>query len=53
VRVSLGVGCFPQDGETSEELLTAAARKMQCDKHGRKTLLTLAETSPSAIEVFR
>lgn len=53
IRVSLGVGCFPADGETSEELLTAAARKMQRDKHGRKTLLTLAEAPASAIEVSR
>src|ERR1043165_9693100 len=30
--VSLGVACFPDDGETSEELLTAAARRMQRDK---------------------
>src|SRR5687768_8083508 len=53
IKVSLGVGCFPEDGETTEELLTAAARKMQRDKHGRKTLLTLAEAPVSAIEVLR
>ncbi len=53
IRLSLGVGCFPEDGETSEELLTAAARKMQRDKHGRKNLLTLAEAPHSAIEVSR
>ena len=53
IRLSLGVGCFPQDGETSEELLTAAARKMQRDKHGRKTVLTLAKASASLIEVSR
>lgn len=53
IRVSLGVGCFPEDGETSEELLTAAARKMQRNKHGRKNLLTLAEAPTSAIEVSR
>ncbi|MFN2512909.1 MAG: diguanylate cyclase [Pyrinomonadaceae bacterium] len=51
IRLSLGVGCFPQDGETTEELLTAAARNMQRDKHGRKTMLTLAEAPTSAIEV--
>jgi diguanylate cyclase (GGDEF)-like protein/putative nucleotidyltransferase with HDIG domain len=53
IRLSLGVGCFPEDGETTEELLTAAARKMQRDKHGRKTMLTLAEAPTSAIEVSR
>ncbi|HET6647824.1 MAG TPA: diguanylate cyclase, partial [Pyrinomonadaceae bacterium] len=53
IKVSLGVGCFPVDGETTEELLTAAARKMQRDKHNRKTLLTLAEAPASSIEVLR
>ncbi len=53
IRFSLGVSCFPTDGETTEELLTAAARKMQRDKHGRKTMLTLAEAPASAIEISR
>jgi diguanylate cyclase (GGDEF)-like protein/putative nucleotidyltransferase with HDIG domain len=52
IRVSLGVGCFPRDGETSEELLTVAGRNMQRDKHARKTMMTIAETSASSIEVF-
>jgi diguanylate cyclase (GGDEF)-like protein len=51
--VSLGVACFPDDGETTEELLTAAARKMQHDKHGRKTVLTLANTPVSALDMVR
>ena len=51
--VSLGVACFPEDGETTEELLTAAARKMQHDKHGRKTELTLTNTPVSAIDMMR
>ena len=51
IRFSLGVSCFPKDGETTEELLTAAARKMQRDKHGRKSMLTLAEAPASVIEV--
>jgi diguanylate cyclase (GGDEF)-like protein/putative nucleotidyltransferase with HDIG domain len=51
--VSLGVACFPEDGETTEELLTAAARKMQHDKHGRKTVLTLTNTPVSAIDMMR
>ena len=42
VTISVGVGCFPNDGETTEELLTAAARNMQRDKHTRKNLLNLA-----------
>ena len=50
--VSLGVACFPEDGETSEELLTAAARRMQRDKHGRKTILTVASAGVSSIDMM-
>lgn len=50
--ISLGVSCFPDDGETSEELLTAAARKMQRDKHGRKTVLTLASAGVSSVDMM-
>ena len=50
--VSLGVACFPEDGETSEELLTAAARRMQHDKHGRKTVLTVASAGVSSIDMM-
>ena len=50
--VSLGVACFPEDGETSEELLTAAARRMQRDKHGRKTMLTVATAGVSSIDMM-
>ena len=50
--VSLGVACFPDDGETSEELLTAAARRMQRDKHGRKAILTIAGAGVSSIDMM-
>lgn len=50
--VSIGVACFPEDGETSEELLTAAARRMQRDKHGRKTVLTVASAGVSSIDMM-
>jgi diguanylate cyclase (GGDEF)-like protein/putative nucleotidyltransferase with HDIG domain len=50
--VSLGVACFPEDGETSEELLTAAARRMQQDKHARKTILTVAGAGVSSIDMM-
>lgn len=50
--VSLGVACFPDDGETSEELLTAAARRMQQDKNARKTVLTVASAGLSAIDMM-
>jgi diguanylate cyclase (GGDEF)-like protein len=42
VGISLGVACFPNDGESTEELLTAAARNMQRHKHARKNLHNLS-----------
>jgi diguanylate cyclase (GGDEF)-like protein/putative nucleotidyltransferase with HDIG domain len=42
VSISMGISCFPENGETTEELLTAAARKMQQDKHTRKNIHNLA-----------
>lgn len=50
--VSIGVASFPEDGETSEELLTASARRMQHDKHARKTVLTVAEAGVSSIDMM-
>ena len=51
--ISLGVGCFPEDGETTEELLTAASGRMSSDKHSRKTVLTLANSPVNNIDAFR
>jgi diguanylate cyclase (GGDEF)-like protein/putative nucleotidyltransferase with HDIG domain len=51
--ISMGVACFPDDGETTEELLTAAARKMQSNKHSRKTVLSLANNSVITLDAFR
>ncbi len=53
MTLSLGIACFPEDGETTEELLTAAASRMQRDKHSRKTLLTVASAHLSTIEALR
>lgn len=53
IRLSMGVGCFPEDGETTEELLTKAAREMQREKHRRKTILTLANTPVGASQALR
>jgi len=52
LSVSLGVACFPDDGETSEELLTAAARRMQREKHSRKAILTVAGAGVSSIDMM-
>jgi diguanylate cyclase (GGDEF)-like protein/putative nucleotidyltransferase with HDIG domain len=48
VGLSLGVACFPADGETTEELLTSAARNMQTDKHSRKTIAILSMAPTAA-----
>ena len=50
--LSAGYACFPEDGETTEELLTAAARNMQRDKHARKTVLTLAGSHRETIDMM-
>ena len=51
--VSMGIACFPDEGGTTEELLTAAARNMQRDKHSRKAVITMANTPVTAIESLR
>jgi diguanylate cyclase (GGDEF)-like protein len=53
VGMSVGVASFPENGETTEELLTQAARKMQQDKHRRKSVLTLANEPVSTIDSLR
>jgi len=50
--LSAGFACFPEDGETTEELLTAAARNMQRDKHSRRTVLTLAGARVEQIDMM-
>ena len=51
--ISIGVACYPDEGDTTEELLTAAARKMQSNKHSRKTVLTLTNTPIITLDSFR
>src|SRR5256714_1128777 len=50
VDISIGIACFPTNGETTEELLTSAARNMQHDKHTRKNLHNLA-TMPAPARI--
>jgi len=50
VSISTGISCFPENGETTEELLTAAARTMQQDKHTRKNLINLS-TMPTPARI--
>ena len=49
IGISIGVACFPTDGETTEELFTDAARKMQHDKHARKLVPTLTDTMNATV----
>lgn len=51
--LSIGVACYPDEGETTEELLTAAARRMQSNKHLRKTVITLANSPVTSLDAFR
>ena len=53
VGISLGIACFPNHGETTEELLTAAAGNMQRDKHSRKNLHNLSTLpTPARIDHY-
>ena len=54
VGISIGLACFPFDGETSEELLTTAGRNMQSDKHARRLAPgELAASAAPSVESFR
>ncbi len=54
VGISVGIACFPLDGETAEELLTAADREMQRNKHTRKLAPSIAAANPvTSIDAFR
>jgi diguanylate cyclase (GGDEF)-like protein/putative nucleotidyltransferase with HDIG domain len=54
VGVSIGIACYPEDGETAEQLLTIADRNMQHDKHARRLAPSLAsDNSVISIEAFR
>ncbi|MET0645958.1 MAG: diguanylate cyclase [Pyrinomonadaceae bacterium] len=44
LRVSAGVGSYPADGETADELLQSATRDMRRDKHLRKRPATSSAT---------
>ena len=53
VTISTGISCFPDHGETTEELLTSAARNMQNDKHTRKNQISLANMpTPARIDHY-
>ena len=53
VGISVGVSSFPNDGETTEELLTAAAKQMQDNKHSRKNVITLTNAPVHTLDAYR
>lgn len=53
VGLSVGISCFPDAGDTTEELLTAAASKMQSDKHARRAVVKFSNSSVTSIDSFR
>src|SRR5205814_5434761 len=54
IGVSLGVACFPDDGETTEDLLATAARNMQSNKHARRLVPTFSDPmNVSSVDQFR
>jgi diguanylate cyclase (GGDEF)-like protein len=57
IGISIGIGCFPADGETADQLLMTADRNMQQEKHARKLsspgqTISTAQTITS-IDAFR
>lgn len=54
IGISIGIACFPTDGETSESLLSQAGHNMQQDKHGRRlNPAAAAENMVLSIDSFR
>ena len=57
VGLSVGIACFPGDGETAEDLFTAAERDMQRDKQARRLGPPVAAPHSShtlaALDAFR
>ena len=54
IGISIGVACFPADGETTEQLISTADRNMRHDKHARKLApKTIPAHSAASIDVFR
>ncbi|MDT5262586.1 MAG: hypothetical protein QOC61_1590 [Acidobacteriota bacterium] len=53
VSVSVGAGCYPADGETADELLLAATRNMQRNKHARKPSPSSNASSVVSIDAYR
>ncbi|HEX3560274.1 MAG TPA: HD domain-containing phosphohydrolase [Pyrinomonadaceae bacterium] len=52
VEVSIGVGCYPEAGDTADELLMATTQNMQRNKHARK-LSHGTSSSVVSIDAYR
>ncbi len=53
IGISIGIACFPREGETVEALINAAGRNMQQDKHTRRLNPTATTGVLSAIDALR
>ncbi|MCA1633204.1 MAG: diguanylate cyclase [Acidobacteria bacterium] len=53
IGISVGIACFPSDGETAEELLSSAGSNMQRQKHAGKLAPEDFSSSITSIESFR
>jgi diguanylate cyclase (GGDEF)-like protein/putative nucleotidyltransferase with HDIG domain len=53
VGVGSGVGCYPADGDTADELLVAATRDMRRNKHARKLSHAVSTSSVVSIDAYR
>ncbi|HEX8181775.1 MAG TPA: diguanylate cyclase [Pyrinomonadaceae bacterium] len=53
VGISIGIACFPREGETVEALITAAGHNMQHDKYARRLSPQAAAGVVASIEAMR
>ncbi|MDQ3133883.1 MAG: diguanylate cyclase [Acidobacteriota bacterium] len=53
VSVSIGMACFPADGETAADLLSSAVGNMRQDKHLRRLSPALTANVVTSIEAYR
>ncbi len=53
IGLSIGIACFPREGETVEALIAAAGRNMQHDKHTRRLTPTANTGVLTAIDTLR
>ena len=53
LSVSVGAGCYPEAGETADDLLLAATQNMRRNKHARKISHGPSSASVVSIDAYR